>query len=234
MEEPIIMPLEGLPIESLPVADASSMIGGIFAMMAGMIIAMMVLMIFMIIVNWKLFEKAGFKGYESLIPGHNFVVMIQIAGKPISYFFLMLIPFANIYYMIKMIHGISKSFGKGAGFTWGLVLLPIIFLPMLVWGDAEYRGVSEEGEIPQGEPIAVEETVEAIEEVPQAETEPVIVEEAVAEEEVIEAPQAAEPVIEEQAALEEVVEMPVAPVETPVVPPAVVLPTQEPPVPPSV
>ena len=92
---PVVMTLNGAPVESV------SAIGAIFAAMAGIIIALIALMIFMMIVNWKFFQKAGFKGYESLIPVHNFIVMIQIAGKPISYFFLMLIPFANIIYMIK-------------------------------------------------------------------------------------------------------------------------------------
>ena len=43
-----------------------------------------------------------------------------------------------------MIHGLSKSFGKGAGYTVGLVFLGIIFYPMLAFGDAQYIGAGGE------------------------------------------------------------------------------------------
>jgi len=39
-----------------------------------------------------------------------------------------------------MYHGLSKSFGKGAGFTVGLVLLGFIFVPILGFGRAQYIG----------------------------------------------------------------------------------------------
>ncbi|MGM0649448.1 MAG: DUF5684 domain-containing protein [Bacteroidota bacterium] len=42
--------------------------------------------------------------------------------------------------MIWMLNMISLSFGKGAGFTVGLLLLPIIFVPVLGLGPAKYVG----------------------------------------------------------------------------------------------
>jgi hypothetical protein len=42
-------------------------------------------------------------------------------------------------YSIKVIHALSKAFGHDAGFTVGLVLLPIIFLPILAFGDSRFR-----------------------------------------------------------------------------------------------
>ena len=44
---------------------------------------------------------------------------------------------------IKMMHGISKSFGHGTGFTVGLVLLPFIFQLVLGFGSSEYRPVNK-------------------------------------------------------------------------------------------
>jgi hypothetical protein len=35
---------------------------------------------------------------------------------------------------------LSKSFGKSEGFTVGLILLPIVFYPILGFGDAKYQG----------------------------------------------------------------------------------------------
>jgi hypothetical protein len=37
---------------------------------------------------------------------------------------------------------ISKSFGKGVGFTIGLIFLSFIFWPILGFGDAQYQGSS--------------------------------------------------------------------------------------------
>jgi hypothetical protein len=111
--------------------------------MGGIVLFFFAIITFLIVIMWKFFKKAGFKGYESLIPIHNLVVLIQIAGKPISYFFLLLIPIVNIIYMVKIINGISRSFGKGVGFTLGLIFLPIIFLPILVWGNSEYNATQE-------------------------------------------------------------------------------------------
>ena len=49
---------------------------------------------------------------------------------------------ANALYF-KMMHGISKSFGHGTGFTVGLVLLPFIFQLVLGFGSSEYRPVNK-------------------------------------------------------------------------------------------
>ena len=34
----------------------------------------------------------------------------------------------------------AKSFGKGVGYTLGMIFLPFIFFPMLAFGDAKYQG----------------------------------------------------------------------------------------------
>jgi hypothetical protein len=39
-----------------------------------------------------------------------------------------------------MVNELSKSFGKGAGFTVGMLFLPIIFYPILAFGSAQYVG----------------------------------------------------------------------------------------------
>lgn len=44
---------------------------------------------------------------------------------------------------IKVMHGVSKSFGHGAGFTVGLVLLTFIFQLILSFGSSEYRPVNK-------------------------------------------------------------------------------------------
>lgn len=67
------------------------------AAMMGLFFAGMALLIFVLISCCFLFRKAGWKWYEALISGHNSVVFLQIAHKPIWWFFTVLIPFlANL------------------------------------------------------------------------------------------------------------------------------------------
>ena len=50
---------------------------------------------------------------------------------------LLLIPFVNIYAIIKINISLAKSFNKSTGFGIGLLLLPIIFVPLLAFSEEE-------------------------------------------------------------------------------------------------
>lgn len=89
---------------------------------------------------WKIYEKAGRKGWEGIIPIYNIYVMLQIVGKPGWWLIMYFIPIVNIVYAIWTYNMLSKSFGKDEGFTIGLVLLGIIFFPVLAFSDAHYLG----------------------------------------------------------------------------------------------
>ena len=104
------------------------------------LIVMLAIALVMIIAYWKIFEKAGKPGWAILIPIYNLIVLLEIVGKPLWWFFLFLIPFVNIIFGIWVINLLSKSFGKNEGFTVGLILLGVIFYPILGFGDAKYVG----------------------------------------------------------------------------------------------
>ncbi|WP_426997881.1 DUF5684 domain-containing protein [Pseudarthrobacter sp. N5] len=87
-----------------------------------------------------IFRKAGQPAWAAFIPVYNNLKILEIAGRPWYWLLLMLIPFAGIYFAIVALHDLSKSFGKGAGYTVGLVLLPIVFVPMLSYGASRYFG----------------------------------------------------------------------------------------------
>lgn len=89
---------------------------------------------------WRIFEKAGKPGWAALIPIYNTLVMLEIVGKPWWWFLLFFIPGVNIIFAIWMVNLLSLSFGKGTGFTLGLLFLSFIFYPILAFGLAEYRG----------------------------------------------------------------------------------------------
>jgi hypothetical protein len=98
--------------------------------------------ILMIAAWWKIFSKAGHPGWAAIIPIYNWIVWCKIVGRPWWWILLMLIPFVNFIILIILIIDLAKSFGKGAGFGIGLLLLPIIFFPLLGFGSAEYQGPS--------------------------------------------------------------------------------------------
>ena len=113
----------------------------------GFIILYVALLVFSIICWWLVFRKAGQPGWAILIPVYNLLVMLRVAGKPwwwILFFLVALLAWIPILGQILMLgllvvfilimHGISKSFGQGAGFTVGLVLLNIIFVAILAFG----------------------------------------------------------------------------------------------------
>ena len=107
---------------------------------AGMMILYFVVLIFMLIVWWKIFTKAGKPGWGIIIPIYNIILMLEIAGRPGWWFLLMLIPGVNFVISIIVILDLAKAFGKGSGFGLGMLFLGIIFYPILAFGDAKYVG----------------------------------------------------------------------------------------------
>ncbi|TCC97641.1 hypothetical protein FBD94_15655 [Pedobacter hiemivivus] len=109
---------------------------------AGMVIFWLAVMVLVYASLWKVFVKAGKPGWAAIIPIYNLIVMIEIVGKPTIWVLWMLIPCVNIVFGIWLTNLLSKSFGKTEGYTVGLLLLPIVFYPMLGFGDAKYLGPS--------------------------------------------------------------------------------------------
>jgi hypothetical protein len=95
---------------------------------------------------WVLFEKAGKPGWAAIIPIYNYVVMTEIVGKPWYWILFMLIPVLNIIFGIWLINLIVKSFGKSEAYTIGIIILPIIFLPLLAFSkDVKFVGLQPVG-----------------------------------------------------------------------------------------
>ena len=92
----------------------------------------------MIISMWKIFVKANQPGWAAIVPFYNYYVMIEIAKKPTWWFGMMFVPLANIVFIIMIINGLVKNFGKSEGFTVGVIFLPYVFFPILAFGDAKY------------------------------------------------------------------------------------------------
>ena len=104
----------------------------------GVMLVWLVVLVVMIVACWKVFTKAGQPGWASIIPFYNMYVMLTIVGKPGWWLLLFFIPLVNLVIGIIVTLELAKRFGKGGGFAVGLILLPIVFLPILAFGSAAY------------------------------------------------------------------------------------------------
>lgn len=122
--------------------------GGAAAGIVSLLVMVIQLAVFGVVIAgmWKLFVKAGQPGWAAIVPIYNqYVLTTQIAGRPILWFILMLVPCVNIVAAILVMIDVAKSFGKDTGYAIGMVLLPFIFIPMLGFGDAQYGGPAFKG-----------------------------------------------------------------------------------------
>jgi len=97
-------------------------------------------MVVVIASMWKVFEKANKPGWASIIPIYNTYLMLKIGNNSGWYLLLFIIPIINFIVTAKMYIDLAKAFDKGLAWGLGLWLIPFIFLPMLAFGDATYRG----------------------------------------------------------------------------------------------
>jgi len=92
----------------------------------------------LIIGMWMTFDKAGQPGWGCIIPIFNIYCLVKIAGKEWWWLLLYFIPLVNIVISILVLVGVARNFGKGVAFALGLIFLPVIFFPILGFGDATY------------------------------------------------------------------------------------------------
>lgn len=110
-------------------------LGGILMMIVGIIVALITLIL---VSKWHVYKKAGKSGWAGIIPIYNWIVMLEIVGKPMWWIVSFFISPLNIVFFIWTNNLFAKSFGKNQWFTAGLIFLPFIFYPILAFGDAKY------------------------------------------------------------------------------------------------
>src|SRR3989338_10783607 len=107
--------------------------------MTGLVIIYLAIIALMIVSMWKIFTKAGKPGWACIVPIYNVIVLLEIAGKPLWWIILMIIPLVNIVIAILLAIEVAKKFGQSSGFGLGLAFLPFIFYPVLGYGSARYQ-----------------------------------------------------------------------------------------------
>ena len=106
------------------------------------ILLILIIIITPVLSNWFLYRKANEPGWASIIPVYSTLIWLKIIGKPWYWLLLFCVPYLNIIFLIWATNLTSKSFGKSEGYTFGLILLPLIFWPMLAFGSSKYIGPS--------------------------------------------------------------------------------------------
>jgi hypothetical protein len=155
-------------IQLLQTSDFGSMnsaddLNAFAAMGAGFIVFFLALVVFTIVCQWRIYTKCGEAGWSCIIPIYNFYVMCRMVKRP-ELFKYFLISFA-VYFVgaiainmsptlgslllavgviglivisIMIYNALSTAFGQGAGFTVGLILLSVVFMALLAFGNYNY------------------------------------------------------------------------------------------------
>jgi hypothetical protein len=87
---------------------------------------------------WRIFVKAGDRGWKAVIPIWNTLIVLKIVGRPWWWIFLYIIPIVWWIVYIIVYYDLAKSFGKGVAFAIGVIALPFIFVPILGFGSSQY------------------------------------------------------------------------------------------------
>jgi hypothetical protein len=121
----------------------------------------LVLYILLVVAHWKIFTKAGQRGWTSIIPILNLFVLVKLVKRPMWWAVLItvgfivggapsdaaaaiqiitgLIAIVAAIMLIIMMFDLSKAFGHGIGFGLGLIFLSVIFALILGFGKSTYQ-----------------------------------------------------------------------------------------------
>jgi hypothetical protein len=99
--------------------------------------------VLMVVATWIVYVKAGKPGWGSIIPFYNAYLWLKIAGMSGWLLILLFIPIANLVVYIVTCVKVAGCFGKGGGYAVGMILLPIVFIPILAFGEAVYSAPDE-------------------------------------------------------------------------------------------
>lgn len=111
----------------------------------GVLLIVLVVVILMVVSLWKIHLKANQPGWAVLVPYYNIVVLLHIVRRPGWWVLpIVFVPVVNIVLYIIVLRELARVFGKGVGFTLGLLFLPFIFYPILGFGSATYQPAQTE------------------------------------------------------------------------------------------
>ena len=87
--------------------------------------------VFLCFTTNNIFKTSWKKGYYSLIPMYNLLEILDIVKLSRYFFILLLLPIVNILIIYVILYRISIIYKTDRLFALGLIVFPIIFLPVL-------------------------------------------------------------------------------------------------------
>ncbi len=139
-----------------------AILGAFIGVFMLVLVVCLLLGILSIIGHWRVFSKAEQPGWGAIVPffgsyllhkiswGNGWLFLVPLVltflgGLLVDSFFGTLFAIASIAFICLTRYKTAKAFGKGAGFTVGLVLLNWLFTLILGCSGAKYLGVPRDG-----------------------------------------------------------------------------------------
>lgn len=88
---------------------------------------------------WRLFEKAGKPGWAAVVPIYNVIVLLQVVERPLWWAIFFFVPLVNLVVSVVVHVDLAQRFGKPPLFGLGMALFPVIFVPILGFGESRYQ-----------------------------------------------------------------------------------------------
>lgn len=109
-------------------------------------------------VSYPLFKEEIDNKYELFIPLYNLFGLCSFNGYDEKFGLLFLIPFINILFMMFMSYKLKDRYLVSKGFSIGLLLLPVVFMPILAYSNKnENESTNEEAEVFEVESESIKE-----------------------------------------------------------------------------
>ena len=107
--------------------------------MDSVILTFLLIKWFMPIFAFKVFENAGYKWWQSIIPVYNYYIWLKIVGKPFWWLIITLIPFIGYFMMFLVEVETAKAYNKlSFGQEALAAIIPFIYLPYLGYKETYY------------------------------------------------------------------------------------------------
>lgn len=146
--------ISSYPTTTASSSDIATILGAAVGGFLGLIIVgALAILVLQIVANWKLFVKAGEKGWKAIIPFYNTAILFKISGMSpwlVLLYLGMFIPVVNFFVAIAFAVfalyqpiNLAKGFKKSTGFTVGMIMLPFVFNLILGLGSSQYYGFDE-------------------------------------------------------------------------------------------
>ena len=150
-------------------AGVAAFMGFLAGLLVILVVVGIIYYVLLVIAWWKLFTKAGEKGWKAIIPFYNYYVQCKLTWAP-KFFWIIIVlsvlagviggmvqsmtgtvqvimSFVTLAAYIAVIvlgiisdYRLAKAYGHGGGYTVGLIFLNFIFMLILGLGKSKYQG----------------------------------------------------------------------------------------------